>query len=111
MTKLSFKKNKWTGLSARTHAFIRRFWLKRLISGPKSYRDFQETGQWTSTALFRYLSLLVARVFYTALFLYEEFLLEGRTEGIWVQMKHQGSDKKLQPSFKDYSRTTFDFQG
>ena len=70
MTKLSFKKS-----------FVR-FWLKRLISGPKSYRDFEETGQWTSTALFCYLSLLVAKGFYIALFLYEEFLLEERTGGI-----------------------------
>ena len=52
-----------------------RFWLRRLISRPKSYRDCQETGQWTSTALFRYRSLL-----------YEEFLLEERTGGIWVQI-------------------------
>ena len=62
------------------------FLLKRLISGPKSYRDFQETGQWTSTALFRYLSLPVAWGFYLALFLYEEFLLEERTGGIWLQI-------------------------
>ena len=47
--------------------------------------DF-ETGQWTSAALFRYLSLLVARGFYMALFLYEEFLLEERTGGIRVQI-------------------------
>ena len=57
-----------------------RFWLKRWISGPKSYRDCQETGQWTSAALFRYLSLLVARGFYMALFCKKNFFKSREQE-------------------------------
>ena len=80
--KLLFKKTNGPVCRQGLMPSLVRFWLKRLISGPKRYRDFHWTGQGTSTALFHYLSLLVAR----GLFLYEEYLLEERTGGIWVQI-------------------------
>ena len=42
MMKLSVSETKWSSLLARTGAFI----LEYLISGPKSYGDFRETGPW-----------------------------------------------------------------
>ena len=44
MIKLSVCETKWSSLLARTGAFILLFRFEYLISGPKSYRDFRETG-------------------------------------------------------------------
>ena len=44
MIKLSANETKWSSLLARTRALILIFRFVYLISGPKNYRDFRETG-------------------------------------------------------------------
>ena len=46
MIKLSVSETNWSSLLARTGALIlyKLFRFEYLISGPKSYRDFRETG-------------------------------------------------------------------
>ena len=47
MIKLSVNETKWSSLLARSSVFF--FFIFRfeyLISGPKRYRDFRETGPW-----------------------------------------------------------------
>ena len=44
MIKLSVKETKWSILLARTRPLILFSSISDLISGPKSYRDFRETG-------------------------------------------------------------------
>ena len=46
MIKLSVNETKWSILLARTRALIFIFGFEYLISRPKSYRDFRETGSW-----------------------------------------------------------------
>ena len=46
MIKLSANETKWSSLLARTRALILIFRFVYLISGPKNYRDFPETGPW-----------------------------------------------------------------
>lgn len=42
--KLSGNKTKWSGFLTRTCAFILEVFMEYLISGPKRYLDFRETG-------------------------------------------------------------------
>ena len=42
--KLSGNKTKWSGFLTRTRAFILKIFMEYLISGPKRYLDFRETG-------------------------------------------------------------------
>lgn len=42
--KLSGNKTKWSGFLTRTRAFILKTFMEYLISGPKRYLDFRETG-------------------------------------------------------------------
>ena len=44
MIKLLVNETKWSSLLARTRALTPYISIEYLISGPKSYRDFRETG-------------------------------------------------------------------
>ena len=46
MIKLSANETKWSSLLARIRALILMCRVEYLISGPKNYRDFRETGPW-----------------------------------------------------------------
>ena len=46
MIELSANETKWSSLVARIRALILMCRVEYLISGPKNYRDFRETGPW-----------------------------------------------------------------